>query len=88
VTRFRGRATGSRVRTQMNAASTLPLHTARAMPVMGLGTWQLTHDTTGTVEEALHLGYRMIDTSGTTGPSRASVRQFAVAASIGETSSS
>jgi 2,5-diketo-D-gluconate reductase A len=34
------------------------------MPVLGLGTWQLTDDTAGTVEEALRLGYRMIDTSG------------------------
>ena len=33
------------------------------MPVLGLGTWQLTDDTAGTVEEALRLGYRMIDTS-------------------------
>lgn len=48
----------------MNAASTLRLHTGRAMPVLGLGTWELTHDTAGTVEEALRRGYRMIDTSG------------------------
>ena len=34
------------------------------MPVMGLGTWLLNDDTAGTVEEALRLGYRMIDTSG------------------------
>lgn len=47
----------------MKAHSTLPLHTGREMPVMGLGTWQLTHDTPGTVEEALRLGYRMIDTA-------------------------
>ncbi|MGH3023292.1 MAG: aldo/keto reductase [Gaiellaceae bacterium] len=42
----------------------LTLHTGRTMPVLGLGTWQLTRDTAGTVEEALRLGYRMIDTSG------------------------
>lgn len=48
----------------MNAASTLELETGRLMPVIGLGTWQLTRDTAGTVEEALRLGYRMIDTSG------------------------
>jgi 2,5-diketo-D-gluconate reductase A len=48
----------------MKSQSTLPLHTGRAMPVIGLGTWQLTRDTAGTVEEALRLGYRMIDTSG------------------------
>src|SRR5918996_4797811 len=47
----------------MRLDSTLPLLTGRAMPVLGLGTWQLTHDTAGTVEEALRLGYRMIDTS-------------------------
>lgn len=34
------------------------------MPVMGLGTWQLTKDTAGTVAAALKLGCRMIDTSG------------------------
>ncbi|MDP8904699.1 MAG: aldo/keto reductase [Chloroflexota bacterium] len=44
--------------------NTLRLHTGRQMPVIGLGTWQLTNDTAGTVERALELGYRMIDTSG------------------------
>ena len=34
------------------------------MPVLGLGTWQLTEDTASTVARALELGYRMIDTSG------------------------
>jgi len=48
----------------MNAESTLALSSGRGMPVLGLGTWQLTNDTAGTVEEALRLGYRMIDTSG------------------------
>ncbi len=33
------------------------------MPVFGLGTWQLTMDTTDTVAYALELGYRLIDTS-------------------------
>jgi len=33
------------------------------MPILGLGTWQLTKDTAGTVEAALRLGYRMIDTA-------------------------
>lgn len=33
------------------------------MPALGLGTWQLTRDTAATVEEALHLGYRLIDTA-------------------------
>ncbi len=31
---------------------------------MGLGTWQLITDTPATIETALNLGYRMIDTSG------------------------
>jgi diketogulonate reductase-like aldo/keto reductase len=48
----------------MDTNATLPLRTGRSMPVLGLGTWQLTRDTAGTVEEALRLGYRMIDTSG------------------------
>lgn len=41
----------------------IELNTGRAMPVIGLGTWYLTNDTAGTVEEALRLGYRVIDTS-------------------------
>ncbi len=48
----------------MDAASRLELHTRRQMPILGLGTWQLTHDTAGTIEGALAMGYRMIDTSG------------------------
>jgi len=50
----------------MNLAmqSRIPLRSGRAMPVLGLGTWQLTKDTAGTVVEALRLGYRLIDTSG------------------------
>jgi diketogulonate reductase-like aldo/keto reductase len=48
----------------VDAGSTRPLHTGRGMPVLGLGTWQLTDDTAGSVAEALRLGYRMIDTSG------------------------
>jgi 2,5-diketo-D-gluconate reductase A len=34
------------------------------MPVLGLGTWQLTDDTAADVEHALEIGYRLIDTSG------------------------
>lgn len=34
------------------------------IPVIGLGTWQLTNDTPGTIVYALELGYPMIDTSG------------------------
>ena len=48
----------------MNTDSTITLRKGRPMPVLGLGTWQLTDDTAGTVEEALGLGYRLIDTSG------------------------
>jgi 2,5-diketo-D-gluconate reductase A len=33
------------------------------MPAIGLGTWQLTYDTAGTVEAAFQVGYRMIDTA-------------------------
>lgn len=47
----------------MDTNSTLRLRTGRSMPVIGLGTWQLTNNTAGAVEEALRLGYRMIDTS-------------------------
>jgi diketogulonate reductase-like aldo/keto reductase len=54
----------SLVGTGMRLDSTVPLLSGRSMPVMGLGTWQLTHDTAGTVAEALRLGYRLIDTSG------------------------
>src|SRR4051794_12869378 len=42
----------------------ITLASGRRMPVLGLGTWQLTLDTAGTVGHALDLGYRMIDTSG------------------------
>jgi 2,5-diketo-D-gluconate reductase A len=48
----------------MDTDTTVPLNTGRSMPVLGLGTWQLTDDTASTVEDALRLGYRMIDTSG------------------------
>lgn len=40
------------------------LCTGNNMPVLGLGTWQLTENTAETVETALLLGYRLIDTSG------------------------
>lgn len=47
----------------MNKESTVLLHTGNRMPVLGLGTWQLTQDTADTVSYAIHLGYPMIDTS-------------------------
>jgi len=48
----------------MDMFSTVVLRTGNRMPVIGLGTWQLTNDTAGTVATALQLGYRLIDTSG------------------------
>jgi 2,5-diketo-D-gluconate reductase A len=47
----------------MDASTTVRLHTGRDMPVLGLGTWELTDDTADAVEHALALGYRMIDTA-------------------------
>jgi 2,5-diketo-D-gluconate reductase A len=48
----------------MNKKSTVALSTGNHMPVIGLGTWQLDKDTSGTIIEAIKLGYTMIDTSG------------------------
>ncbi len=48
----------------MDTWSTVQLRTGRTMPVIALGTWQLTQDTAGAIEAALRNGYRMIDTSG------------------------
>lgn len=48
----------------MDSTSTVTLYTGNTMPVLGLGSWQLTDDTPGTIATALQLGYRMIDTSG------------------------
>lgn len=47
----------------MNSQTTIMLNTGRTMPVLGLGTWQLS-DAPAAVEGALRAGYRMIDTSG------------------------
>jgi 2,5-diketo-D-gluconate reductase A len=44
--------------------SCVPLLSGRDMPVLGLGTWQLKHQTVDSVAQALDAGYRMIDTSG------------------------
>jgi 2,5-diketo-D-gluconate reductase A len=44
--------------------SRYPLRTGGSMPVMGLGTWQLTNDTAGSIARALESGYQMVDTSG------------------------
>jgi 2,5-diketo-D-gluconate reductase A len=43
--------------------STITLHTGNEMPVLGLGTWELTDNTAGTIAHALELGYKMIDTA-------------------------
>lgn len=48
----------------MNLQSTVTLHSGSDMPILGLGTWQLDDSTSETIEAALQLGYRMIDTSG------------------------
>jgi len=48
----------------MRQESTVKLRSGNEMPVLGLGTWQLTRDTAATVAYALDLGFRMIDTSG------------------------
>jgi diketogulonate reductase-like aldo/keto reductase len=44
--------------------STRRLRTGREIPVLGLGTWMLTSHTRDMIENALGLGYRLIDTSG------------------------
>lgn len=47
----------------LNEGSAIQLHSGNKMPVFGLGTWQLTIDTAGSVAYAIKLGYRLIDTS-------------------------
>jgi diketogulonate reductase-like aldo/keto reductase len=42
----------------------VPLLSGREMPALGLGTWELKHQTVDSVVCALQSGYRMIDTSG------------------------
>ncbi len=54
----------------MDKNSTLQLHTGNTMPIMGLGTWQLTIDTADTIAYALKLGYSLIDTSSDYGTQR------------------
>lgn len=48
----------------MDAHSNVTLRSGAGMPLIGLGTWQLDRDTADIIENALVLGYRMIDTSG------------------------
>jgi len=52
------------MRMDLKPTSTIRLRSGNAMPVLGLGTWQLDDDTAGTVAAAVGAGYRMIDTSG------------------------
>lgn len=47
----------------MNRDSTIKLRSGNRVPVMGLGTWQLTIDTANSVLHALEIGYRLIDTA-------------------------
>ena len=48
----------------MHKTTTLSLHTGNTIPVIRLGTWQLTPNTSQTIIKALGMGYPMIDTSG------------------------
>jgi 2,5-diketo-D-gluconate reductase A len=48
----------------MDINSTIQIASGNAIPVLGLGTWQLTDGTTDAVVSALGFGYRLIDTSG------------------------
>lgn len=43
--------------------SNVVLRTGHEMPLLGLGTWMLTTHTAESVQHALELGYRMVDTS-------------------------
>ena len=48
----------------MDSDLTVTLNSGNEMPVLGLGTWKLNENTADTIEAALKMGYRMIDTSG------------------------
>ncbi|MHB1864801.1 MAG: aldo/keto reductase [Candidatus Saccharimonadales bacterium] len=48
----------------MNVKNKVRLLSGRSMPIIGLGTWELTEDTAGSISTAIDLGIRMIDTSG------------------------
>ncbi len=48
----------------MNAQKTIKLLSGNDMPIIGIGTWELTHQTAELVAKALELGFRMVDTSG------------------------
>src|SRR6185369_1293090 len=44
--------------------SNVRLLSGREMPALGLGTWQLKHQTVDSVAQAIGAGYRLLDTSG------------------------
>jgi diketogulonate reductase-like aldo/keto reductase len=48
----------------MNISSKKLLNSGHRMPVLGLGTWQLTESTAKVISRAIKTGYPMIDTSG------------------------
>ena len=48
----------------MNSNSKISLHSGRQMPIIGLGTWKLKDNTPDIIDQALGMGYTMIDTSG------------------------
>lgn len=41
----------------MDKNTTIRLRSGNEIPIIGLGTWQLTNDTPGTIAYALELGY-------------------------------
>ena len=47
----------------MNLHDKVKLRTGNEMPIIGLGTWKLTHETAEALEKALDMGWPMIDTS-------------------------
>ena len=47
----------------MDEMTRITLRSGHGMPVLGLGTWQLTNDTAECVDGAIEAGYRMIDTA-------------------------
>ena len=48
----------------MDGTTEMKLRSGNTMPLLGFGTWKLKRDTAEAVASALHIGYRMIDTSG------------------------
>lgn len=48
----------------MNKRTTIKLRSGNRMPIIGLGTWGLSDNTTESIMDAIKMGYPMIDTSG------------------------